>query len=74
MLPPSDFFLQICLSAKKWKRWYFAYQESQFRYILDGHGIDTFGQFYGHLEYFAVIWFIFLVVVCILYQENSGNS
>jgi hypothetical protein len=29
--------------------------------------------FCGHLVYFMVIWFIFSVLVCMLYQRKSGN-
>jgi hypothetical protein len=36
----------------------FSYQKYQFECILDRLGMETFGIFYVHLEYFTFIWFI----------------
>jgi hypothetical protein len=39
----------------------FSYQTSQFRYVLEGLGVENFALFYGHLVYtFIVIWYILL--------------
>jgi hypothetical protein len=58
---------------------------SQFGSIMEGLRMEKAGIFYGHLEYFKVIWYIlwpFGNVVVILYifprfgklsQEKSGN-
>jgi hypothetical protein len=60
-------------------------QKSQFGYILEGLEMEIAGIFYGHLEYFTVIWYVLWVfgnVVVIWYifprfgilcQEKSGN-
>jgi hypothetical protein len=67
---------------------YFRNQKSQFGKILEGLRIEKVGIFYGHLEYFAPIWYILwpfgnVVVIWyippdppfwyILCQEKSGN-
>jgi hypothetical protein len=63
----------------------FSNQKDQFGYILEGQRVENAGIFYGHLEYFTVIWYIlwpFGNVVAIWYifsrfgtlcQETSGN-
>jgi hypothetical protein len=63
----------------------FSNQKSQFGYIWEGLRIENAGLFYGHLEYFTVIWYIKrpfgnVVVIWhisphfgILCQEKSGN-
>jgi hypothetical protein len=36
----------------------FSNQKSQFGFILEGLALGDFGVFYGHLVYFAAIWYI----------------
>jgi hypothetical protein len=36
----------------------FSNQKSQFGYIWEGLRIENAGLFYGHLEYFTLIWYI----------------
>jgi hypothetical protein len=38
----------------------FSNQKSQLGKILEGLGMENAGIFYGHLEYFTVIWYILL--------------
>jgi hypothetical protein len=40
--------------------------------ILEGLGMEKVAKFFGHLEYIAAIWYIF-VPFGILCQEKSGN-
>jgi hypothetical protein len=39
---------------------FFSNQKSQLGKILEGLGMENAGIFYGHLEYFTVIWYILL--------------
>jgi hypothetical protein len=38
-----------------------------------GYILWPFGLFYGHLVYFMVIWYIYLVCFGMLTEEKSGN-
>jgi hypothetical protein len=52
----SIFYCNHIKSRVAW--WYFSNQKSQFRYILEGHGTENVGIFYGCLEYLTAIWYI----------------
>jgi hypothetical protein len=64
----------------------FSNQNSQLGQILEGPAMEDIGIFYGHLVYFATIWYILWTFgkVCgclvyfscfgMLYQEKSGNT
>jgi hypothetical protein len=60
----------------------FAYQISHLeRFGMENVGMYTyvrivyahFGIFYGHLIKFVVIWYIYVLLFGIFYQEKSGN-